>query len=313
MALKQMNYEGVRSKYNEVNSRFKRLSYLTNRQKKEVMDEIGKLNSFLRNNPEAGKRLEREMEIVLYDQKGTYNGNRLKVMAYWIRREEMNIETIKMRDDNVSVIELLNEPKLRKRMQKTNQAIENLRIAEIDENSNNINIRKFYLDIIDIYEESIATAKRKNMKYGGMLAGMEDAEKFNNFMVAQIDLSLASLVSKETARAIYPYKNDLFLNRKEITQETKIKIDQLKNAIRGKVEEAKREIEKEQKLKEKGTKMFKEIASGDRKASLEFVKEKSKEWKTAVPQSKENIDRIEKEISGMYLALSALERLENSA
>ncbi|MEM3369868.1 MAG: hypothetical protein QXE90_03410 [Candidatus Micrarchaeia archaeon] len=305
-------YNTFKKIYIEINEKFKNQSKLTYAQKEELIKEISALNSQLKKKSDIGKKLEKEMNIVLYDLDGTYNGNRFKIMAYWIRREEMNKEILKLRDDNLAAIELINEPKMRKRLKKTTESIENLRKAEIEENTSNTKLRKFYLDIIEIYENSIEIAKQKKIGYSGMLLGMEDAEKFNNFMVGQIDLSLAGLMSKEFAKIIYPHKN-LFRNKKEYSDDEIQLIEKLKISIQTKINELTKRLESAKEIKEKSLAFFKKVASGDRSVSLEAVQEAAEKWKKFIPTAKEMEEQTKIEIEGLLLAYSALDRLQKAA
>ncbi len=304
-------YSIIKKRYIEINEKFRNQSKLTSTQKEELIKEISALNSQLKKNPEIGKKLEEEMKIILYNSDGTYNGNRIKIMAYWIRREEMNKEILKLRDDNLAVIELINEPKMRKRLKKTTESIENLRNAEIEENSSNTMLRKFYLDIIEIYEQSIEIAKERNIEYKGMLVGMEDAEKFNNFMVGQIDLSLAGLMSKEFAKTMYPYIS-LFKNKKEYSEEEIKLMNNLKREIQAKIDQLTKKLENVKEVKERSLTFFKKVASGDRSASLEMVQEAAEKWKKFVPNAKKVEEQTKIEIEGLILAYSALDRLQKT-
>jgi hypothetical protein len=309
----QINYEDAKSLYKDINDKFVNLNKLSNKERSALLDSISKLNSTLKNNPEIGKTLEKEMQIVLYDTEGKYTGNRLKIMAYWLQRAEMNSEIIKLRDDNISVIQLLNEPNKRKRLKKTNEAIENMRIVEIEENASNTKLREFYLNITKIYEESISVAKVRGIKYGGMLAGLQDAEKFNDFIVGQIDLSLACLISKDLAKKVYPIMSKIFKNERKYDPKILEELNKLKNQVQMLITEVETNLDKEQKLKQKGIQFWKDIASGKKEAPLEQVTKIAEEWKKAVPASNQKIEQMKKELSGLYLAVSAIDRLINAA
>ncbi|MEM3431307.1 MAG: hypothetical protein QXT72_03410 [Candidatus Micrarchaeia archaeon] len=310
--IEQNKYEEIKKKYEEINKKFKNFTNLNSSQRKELIREISDLNNKIKDNPNFGKMLEKEMNIILYDKDGKYNGNRFKIMAYWIRREEINKETLKLRDDNLAVIELINEPSIRKRLNKTKEAIENLRNAEIEENVNNIKIRKYYLDIIEIYRNSIEIAKERGVDYKGMLMGMEDAEKFNNFMVGQIDLSLAGLMSKEFAKIIYQHKS-LFKNKKEYSNEEIHLMENIKKEIQTKIDQLTKNLENVKEIKERSLSFFKKVASGDKNISIEMVKEAAEKWKNFVPNAKKIEEQTKIEIEGLLLAYSALDRLQKAA
>lgn len=309
--IEKSSYEEIKKQYEEINKKFKNLSNLNSNQRKELVREISDLNNKIKDNSDFGKKLEKEMNIILYDLDGRYNGNRFKIMAYWIRREEMNKEILKLRNDNLAVIELINEPTNRKRLDKTTDAIENLRNAEIEENANNMKIRKYYLDIIDIYRKSIEIAKERKIDHKGMLVGMEDAEKFNNFMVGQIDLSLAGLMSKEFAKIIYPYMS-LFKNKKEYNEEEIKLMENLKKEIQTKIDQLTKKIENVKEIKERSLTFFKKVASGDKSVSLEMVQEAAEKWKNFVPNAKKVEEQTKIEIEGLLLAYSALDRLQKT-
>lgn len=306
-------YSAIKNNYEDINSKFKKLSSLSLKEKQVLLKQISELDSFLSKNNKIGMNLEKEEGIVLYDQNGKYNGNRLKIMAYWIQREFMNSELIKLRDDNLATITLMIDPKYRKRQEKTIESIENLRQSQIEENGMNLKIRKFYLDIIDLYKDSIELAKLKNIKYSGMLLGMEDAEKFNNFLVGQIDLTLAAMISKETANIIYPYLNQIMINEKKISPQSVKEIEKLKNKLNEKINHFMSELEATKRDKEKAINVFKDIASGKVSPPIELVNQAVKTWKSALPEYNQKEKQLITEINGMNLALSALDRIQLAA
>jgi hypothetical protein len=309
----QINYEKVREDYKRLNEKFKKLETLSKTEKESLLKDLTKLNSTLSKNPEIVKKLEKDENIILLDQNNKYIGSRLKIMAYWIRRGEMNKEVLKIRDENLALLEFINEPELRKRQKKTLEAIENLRNAQIEENAANTNIRKFYLDIIDIYKESIEIAKKRNMKYSGMLEGMADAERFNNFIVSQIDLSLAALSSKELAKMIYQYRKIIFKEKLEYSEEEIKQIKNLAVAIKSKINQTIDELKYTESKKQEYKKMLEDIASRKKEVPLELLNKFSEQWKKFIPQAKLQKENAEIELNSLNLALSALNRLESAA
>jgi len=309
----QINYEKVREDYKRLNEKFKKFETLSKTEKESLLKDLTKLNSILSKNPEIAKKLEKDENIILLDQNNKYIGYRLKVMAYWMRRGEMNKEVLKMRDENLALLEFINEPELRKRQKKTLEAIENLRNAQIEENAANTNIRKFYLDIIEIYKESIEIAKKRNMKYSGMLEGMADAERFNNFIVSQIDLSLAALSSKELAKMIYQYRKIIFKEKLEYSEEEIKQIKNLAVAIKSRINQTIDELKYTESKKQEYKKMLEDIASRKKEVPLELLNKFSEQWKKFIPQAKLQKENAEIELNSLNLALSALNRLESAA
>jgi len=309
----QINYEKVKEDYKRLNEKFKKFETLSKTEKESLLKDLTKLNSTLSKNPEITKKLEKDENIVLLDQNNKYIGYRLKAMAYWMRRGDMNREVLKIRDENLALLEFINEPELRKRQKKTLEAIENLRNAQIEENAANTNIRKFYLDIIDIYKESIEIAKKRNMKYNGMLEGMADAERFNNFIVSQIDLSLAALSSKELAKMIYQYRKIIFKEKVEYSEEEIKQIKNLAVAIKSRINQTIDELKYTESKKQEYKKMLEDIASRKKEVPLELLNKFSEQWKKFIPQAKLQKENAEIELNSLNLALSALNRLESAA
>jgi len=309
----QINYEKIREDYKRLNEKFKKFETLSKTEKESLLKDLTKLNSTLSKKPEIAKKLEKDENIILLDQNNKYIGSRLKIMAYWMRRGGMNREVLKIRDENLALLEFINEPELRKRQKKTLEAIENLRNAQIEENAANTNIRKFYLDIIDIYKESIEIAKKRNMKYSGMLEGMADAERFNNFIVSQIDLSLAALSSKELAKMIYQYRKIIFKEKVEYSEEEIKQIKNLAIAIKSRINQTIDELKYTESKKQEYKKMLEDIASRKKEVPLELLNKFSEQWKKFIPQAKLQKENAEIELNSLNLALSALNRLESAA
>ncbi|MEM3592982.1 MAG: hypothetical protein QXW67_03770, partial [Candidatus Micrarchaeia archaeon] len=155
-------------------------------------------------------------------------------------------------------------------------------------------------------------AKERGVDYKGMLMGMEDAEKFNNFMVGQIDLSLAGLMSKEFAKIIYQHKS-LFKNKKEYSNEEIHLMENIKKEIQTKIDQLTKNLENVKEIKERSLSFFKKVASGDKNISIEMVKEAAEKWKNFVPNAKKIEEQTKIEIEGLLLAYSALDRLQKAA
>ncbi|VVB73345.1 Uncharacterised protein [uncultured archaeon] len=268
---------------------------------------VKSMHEMCKKDPNLAGKIEKERNIIL-NVNGKYSGATFQMYIYWAFMSNMDREVEKLTKENLAAVELNQEPRYRQRSAKTKKEAMEMRIAQMEENANNIRTREFYNRGIIAYSVVEAEAEKRGIEsLPAISAARKDAETKSKTVMARLDLALAMLKSERVRGTLYPHMQEIFYG--ERNPEWKKLVNEEKARIDKKIAEMGKKLDERQQVWLDRRKVLIEATKRPGTVSLELITKSNEEVKVFFEELKEMKGKVSDDLESLLLAKNALNML----